>query len=210
MQFGLVASLGLAITLGSFAPIPARAQQGDFTWLVEYRDQGENKLAGDKRFIPFLQSQLPSTPLPSWENQPVNEAAGTFLWGVPGYIEVRHNRYFSASGCPAHACVARALLWVDTQSDLVVFIATGEEEDNRNKATRNQYHVGSANLYLATKAALDPAALPDELRGAIIRWLHLEGVLNVGTITLLTPSGAQPVTTDQLCWTGRCAYTRWD
>jgi len=188
----------------------ASAQQNDFTWLLGYRDQGENALAHDNRLRPFLRGHLPKIPLPSWTNEPVNEAANIFLAGVPGYIEVRQNRYFAASGCPAPACIARALLWVDTQLHTVVFIATGDEKPNENRATRDQYRISSAKIDIATEAANDAEHLPDELRGAIIRWLHLEGVLTIDTIMLRRPSGAQEITTDQLCWTGRCASTVWN
>jgi hypothetical protein len=190
--------------------VQAPAQSENLTWLLGYRDKSENALAWDKRFTPFLRDTLPSTPLPSWSNEPVNKAATTFLGGVPGYIDVRHNRYFAASGCPAHACVARALLWVDTQSNLVIFVATGDEQDNQNWATRAQYHIASANLYIVTRAPLEPAALPDEFRGAVIRWLHLEGVLALNTVNLLGPSGSQEISTGQLCWTGPCASTIWN
>jgi hypothetical protein len=186
------------------------AQQQELTWLLTYRDKGENALAWDHRFTPLLKDDLPGTPLPSWENQPVNQAAITFLGGVPGYLEVKKSRYFWASGCPGHACVARAMLWADVQSNILVFVATGDEEDNQERTTREQYHIASSKLYLATLAPITPDRLPDELRGAIIKWLHLEGVMRLTEIKLLTPSGSVAVTTDQLCWTGRCAMTRWD
>jgi hypothetical protein len=41
------------------------AQQNDFTWLPGYRDKGENTLAHDNRFGPFLRDHLPKTPLPA-------------------------------------------------------------------------------------------------------------------------------------------------
>jgi hypothetical protein len=52
--------------------------------------------------------------------------------------------------------------------------------------------------------------LPDELRGAIVRWLHFEGVLRLSGIELLTASAPRPVTTDQLCWTGSCSMVVWN
>jgi hypothetical protein len=197
--------LALIIPLALLLPVRiCNAQNENLTWLLSYRDQFENKLAWDSRFAPFLQRDLPANPLPSWDKMPVNQAALYFLRGVPGYIEVKGNRYFIATGCPAHACVARAMLWVDTQANTVVFIATGDEQDNRAEATRAQYHIASANLYLATNSpAIAADKLPDALREAIIRWLHLEGVLTLTDVTLLTPSGSAPVTTDELGWTGR-------
>lgn len=203
-------SFCLATLLSPVVAAQSNAGHEEFSWLLAYRDKGENALAWDKRFSPFLHQYLPDSPLPSWSNEPVSKAAETFFGGVPGYIEVRHNRYFAASGCPAHACVERALLWVDTASGSVVLVATGDETYNGSKATRDQYHIASAKLFIATKATMTSIRLPDELRGSIIRWLHLEGVLNLESITLLTPSGPQQVTTDQLCWTGACSSIRWD
>jgi hypothetical protein len=123
------ACLGILLALGA----PLRAVGADLTWLLGYRDKGENALVGDPRFVPFLRDGLPPAPLPGWGNEPANKAAEEFLQGVPGYVEVRHGRYFAASGCPAHACVARALLWVDTQSGITVFIATADEVSNNDK-----------------------------------------------------------------------------
>ena len=209
-RFRCLIGFSAAMILAPLLTFEAGAQQNDFIWLLGYRDKGENALAQDNRFRPFLRDHLPKTPLRGWADETVNGAASTFLGGVPGYIEVRDNRYFAASGCPAHACVARALLWVDTQSRIVVFIATEDEKPNEDRATRDQYHIASAKLDVATEAAIDPAHLPDELRGAIIRWMHLEGVLNLNTVTLWRPSGPRAITTDQLCWTGSCASTVWN
>lgn len=207
---GITMLLALLLTVALLLILEPSAQAENFTWLIGYRDKGENALAWDKRFVPFLQNQLPSSPLPNWSNAPVNQAAATFLDGVPGYVEVRHSRYFAASGCPAHACVARALLWVDTQLNLVIFAATGDEENNHNRATSDQYPIASAKLYFATKDPIEPAEIPDEFRGAVIRWLHLEGVLTLNAVTLLSPSGPQQITSDQLCWAGRCASIHWN
>jgi hypothetical protein len=59
--------------------------------------------------------------------------------------------------------VARALLWVDTQSNQVVLITTDKERDNDNRATRDPYRIASTNLFPATKAPLKTGDLPDEL-----------------------------------------------
>jgi hypothetical protein len=102
------------------------------------------------------------------------------------------------------------MMWVDTQTGATAFVATAKEQDNDDRTTRDQYRIGSADLYIASKDTLVPDHLPDELRGAIINWLHEVGVLRVGKITLLLPGKQLPITTDQLCWTGRCSSIIWD
>lgn len=196
----ILAALLIAVTL----PLCCAQQPGDLTWMLAYRDKGENALASDNRFPAFLKEALPAFSLPDWGwGGNVNETAPEFLNGVPGLLEVRGGRYLSASGCPPHACVARAMIWVDTKSDIVVFVATDDETENTTRDTETQYHIASAKLYLASKSSLDAAHLPDELRVSILRWLHLEGVLRLNNVVLVTPSGPQPLTTDQLGWTGR-------
>jgi hypothetical protein len=202
------------VLMGFSAAMGQRSHRGQqahgSAWMLDYRDKSENELAWDKRFAPFLKESLPTVGLPSWRDQPVNTAAIAFLGGVPGMLEVKQERYIVLSGCPAHACVARAMLWVDSQTDTIVFVATANENGNTDPTTRDQYNIGSANLFIATKAEMTANTLPDTLRGAIIQWLHREGVLRLGQITLFGATGSVPVTTDQLCWTGSCAWTRWE
>jgi hypothetical protein len=199
-----IGSLLLALSL------PLAAQQPDLSWMLSYRDKGENALASDPRFPKLLEQRLPTAPLPAWSNVAVNKAAIDFLGGVPGYVNVRQQRDVVATGCPAHACVARALLWVDVKTGALVFVCTDNEQDNDDESTRDQYHIARADLYLATLDPVTAADLPDSLRGSIIRWLHQVGVLRLGSISLISRSGTSRVSPEQLCWTGRCSYTNWD
>jgi hypothetical protein len=194
----------LVVVLAVAGASSLRAQKA-LAWLLDYRDINENRLAWDPQFAPFLQHALPTVVLPGCCGNPVNTDAMTFLGGVPGPIEVRHQRYFAAAGCPAHACDSRAMIWVDTESDVVVFVKTDDEKSNVAKATRGAYPIASTRLYLVTKTPMTPDTLPDDLRRAVVRWLHLNGVLQVTDITLMSAVNTLAVTTDQLCWTGRCA-----
>src|SRR5690348_8091895 len=80
------------------------------SWMLTYCGKSEDALRQDKRFDDFLRKSLPAVELPDWG--PVNRAAITFLGGVPGILEIKGDRYVLASGCPAHACVARGMLWL--------------------------------------------------------------------------------------------------
>jgi hypothetical protein len=200
--------MGLSTSMGQRAHEDQQAHGS--AWMLDYHDKSENELARDKRFASFLKENLPTVGLPSWHDQPINTAAMDFLGGVPGMLEVKHERYIVLSGCPAHACVARAMLWVDLQVGTTVFVATANENGNADPTTRDQYNIGSANLFIAAKAEMTANTLPDSLKGAIIQWLHREGVLRLGQITLFGATGSVPVTTDQLCWAGSCAWTRWE
>ena len=194
-------SLGLLLVVLSLVPAAhAQNTKSDLTWMFAYRDKGENALAWDARFAPMLKANLPATPLPSWSNEPVNEAAQTFLGGAPGDIEVRNQRYVLASGCPAHACVSHGMLWVDTVSNVFFFVAAADEQFNGTRATSAQYPIKSAKLYITTKSAIGPDALPDDLCQSVVRWLHLIGALEVTDATLLTPEGSQPVSLEKIGW----------
>jgi len=177
-------------------------------WMLEDCGKSENEFGTDPRLAPFLLAALPADTLPAWG--PANRAALTFIGGVPGDFVVERNRYVVASGCPAHACVARGMLWVDVPAGTTALVVTANERDNDDPATRQQYPIGSADLVIVTRADFAPARLPDALRlGAIVPWLHRQGVLRLGRITLLKPSGYSPVSADQLCWTGPCADVKW-
>lgn len=177
------------------------------SWMLTYCGKSEDALRQDKRFDEFLRQSLPAVELPDWG--PVNRAAITFLGGVPGILEIKGDRYVLASGCPAHACVARGMLWIDLQANTAVFAATADEQANEDSATRDQYPIASAKVFIATKTAMKPDSIPGPLRDALFHWLHREGVLRLAKITLLESNGAHPITTEQLCWTGQCALTKW-
>jgi len=204
--------MGAFVFVALFAGICVSAQDqppaNGAKWMLEYEGKSENELARDPRLEQFLMRSLPTTELPSF-HEPVNHAAVRFIWGVPGILWVKTHRYVIASGCPAHACVERGLLWVDVQNDTTVFVATRNEEENSDRTTSSQYPIASTKLVIATKADLSPEKLPDSLRGAIIEWLHIEGVLRLREVTLLTPRGVSAITTDQLCWSGPCSQVRW-
>ncbi len=165
----------LFVVVLAMASMTALRAQSALAWLLTYRDTNENRLAWDAQFAPFLERALPTVVLPGCCGNPVNTDAMAFLGGVPGPIEVRHQRYFTAAGCPAHACDSRAMIWVDTESDIVVFVKTDDEKSNVAKTTRGAYPIASTRLYLVTKTPMTARhTLLDELRRAIVRWLHLE------------------------------------
>ncbi|HYA97698.1 MAG TPA: hypothetical protein VEH49_06350, partial [Methylomirabilota bacterium] len=196
--------LSLLIAAGVAAQTPQPPRHASAEWMLGYCGKSENAFAQDKRLPGFLRHRLPAVELPGWG--PANTAAEAFIWGVPGVFEVKRDRYVIASGCPAHACVARGMLWVDVQEGTVVLVVTADEQDNPDTTTRDAYPIGSAKLFVVTEAEMAPGQLPDALRlGAIVPWLHREGVLRLTQITLLRPSGAVPVSPEELCWTGRCA-----
>lgn len=197
----LLVSVVAAHGVGQVRYVPA-------AWMLDECGKPENTFGTDDRLAPFLLAALPDVELPGWG--PANRAAITFVGGVPGELSVERNRYVVASGCPAHGCVARGMLWVDVPAGAAAFVVTADERPNDDPGTRQQYPIASADLVIVTREDIAPAHLPDALRlGAIVPWLHRQGVLRVGKITLLKRSGSAPVTTEQLCWTGPCAGTTW-
>lgn len=188
---------------------PTRSREiADWRWMLGYCGDYEYKLTGDPRFASFLRQNLPAREIPNWG--PANQAALKVVGGVPGEFVVRYQRYVVVSGCPAHACVARGMVWADTKNHLLYFVVTANEKENglSTGVERAQYGIGSADLFLVTSSRATPDHLPDDLRISIAAWLRWEGVLQLNQVMLLTAAGQQPVTLAQLCWNGPCSSIR--
>ena len=188
-----------------------RPQNIEWLWQYSPSDKNpegdENRLVLDPRFEPLLKLNF-TAPQAFFGRQMGNaaaaptslaETAAAFL-AVPDKVRADGNRYLTITGCLAHFCPDRGLLWADlnasrNQEPLLIFAAIDWTTENRTPdeaaATYTLWIFPNQPLSLEVT---DPNRIPQPFLASLRRWTAepssgTNHVPHITTAVLVDPDG---------------------
>lgn len=176
-------------------PFHHRHRAQDLSWMFAYAQPApagqENALVHDPKFLPFLKQNL-KAPQSFWTaGDSLPNTVQDFL-ATPGAATLTDNRYLAITGCVAHFCPSRGLLWIDTGTSdpLVVFAAIDWIKDNRSTDQVDAAY----SLWLFPSRNLSAPQLPPAFREALSSWTAqpspgAQVLQNITRVFLVDPSG---------------------
>ena len=156
------------------------SQFGDLAWIrestassagsaVDSEKGSKNRFNTDKRFSALLRASFPQHQY-FWRDHgvftPLAELVHTFI-GVPGKAVLQQQRYAVFDRCVPHACSARGMVWVDTESrgrPELIFVAT-DSVNGSAAAPESLVH-----LWMFSSVKLNWGQLPPTFIEAVSQW----------------------------------------